>query len=230
MILSFLFLWQVRDFVYQISYDLQNENKLVNNKNDLDQLLNSFKRLPLDQLPEDYKSISRINSSEYAKMYKGSMFYILSPHDIYKRIVGNTRIKQLLPKDQFYSAAIMNRSKQIYWRIDKNLLYKIFELREELDRQGYDQDAFKIKSGFRTPVFNHQVKGASKSRHIKGEAVDMTVGDINRDGKYSDKDKQILINILEQKIIKDQGGIGKYPGTRTVHMDVRGYRARWDSY
>lgn len=58
----------------------------------------------------------------------------------------------------------------------------------------------------------------------------MVIKDVNQDGQYTDDDKQLVIDLLERKIIKNQGGIGKYPGTRVVHMDVRGYKARWDSY
>ncbi len=46
----------------------------------------------------------------------------------------------------------------------------------------------------------------------------------------NDEQKEIVIDLLETKVIKNKGGIGKYPGTKIVHMDVRGYRARWDTY
>jgi hypothetical protein len=39
-----------------------------------------------------------------------------------------------------------------------------------------------------------------------------------------------VLDLLEKEIIKSSGGIGRYPGTRAVHFDVRGYKARWDSY
>ncbi|MEL6669954.1 MAG: hypothetical protein AAFP08_13345, partial [Bacteroidota bacterium] len=80
------------------------------------------------------------------------------------------------------------------------------------------------------PKENASAGGASLSRHILGQAIDMLIGDINRDGRYTDIDKQIVLDIANQDIIGDRGGIGRYPGTRTVHIDVRGYRARWDSY
>jgi len=42
--------------------------------------------------------------------------------------------------------------------------------------------------------------------------------------------KKIILDILENKVIGDQGGIGRYPGTMSVHFDVRGFKARWDKH
>lgn len=228
--LSFVFVWQVRDFTYLFLYDLLNENGPIEDKSNVDEILDSFEMLKISQLDADYKKTSKISSPIYSNMYIGAKFYVVPLEDVYRRISGNIRIRDLLSRDKFYSASIMDRSKPIYWRIDKAILYKIIDLREELEQNNYRSNGFKVRHGYRTPEHNESVGGASKSRHIKGEAVDMVVLDINRDGKYSDEDKQIIIDLLERKIIKNEGGIGKYPGTRTVHMDVRGYRARWDSY
>jgi uncharacterized protein YcbK (DUF882 family) len=38
------------------------------------------------------------------------------------------------------------------------------------------------------------------------------------------------LDLLENEIIKNDGGIGLYPGTDRVHYDIRGTRARWNSY
>ena len=59
----------------------------------------------------------------------------------------------------------------------------------------------------------------------------MDVGDLNRDGVADLKDKTIVLNLLKKKVIKNSGGIGQYPqhSETAVHMDVRGWRARWDT-
>lgn len=44
------------------------------------------------------------------------------------------------------------------------------------------------------------------------------------------EDKQIVLDFLDKEIIGNKGGIGLYPGTKAVHFDVRGHRARWNSY
>ena len=81
-----------------------------------------------------------------------------------------------------------------------------------------------------------QVKfsGAAKeSRHLIGDAIDFIVFDINNDGKSDSKDVNIVFNILDTEIIKDSGGIGVYKNEQTfinkqmIHIDYRGYRARW---
>ena len=71
-----------------------------------------------------------------------------------------------------------------------------------MTQKEYDRDNFWIHYGHRHPHLNEAVGGASKSRHIVGEAVDMVIGDINKDGLYTDEDKQIVIDLCEQKIIK----------------------------
>ena len=41
--------------------------------------------------------------------------------------------------------------------------------------------------------------------------------------------KDIGLKVLED-LVGDRGGVGLYPGTSTIHIDTRGYRARWKSY
>ena len=36
--------------------------------------------------------------------------------------------------------------------------------------------------------------------------------------------------LIENYIIKDEGGLGLYPKSDVVHFDTRGHRARWDSH
>jgi uncharacterized protein YcbK (DUF882 family) len=64
---------------------------------------------------------------------------------------------------------------------------------------------------------------------LYGRAADLVIKDINNDGKKNQEDKTIALEILE-KIVGDKGGMGLYPGTMTIHIDCRGYKARWDSY
>mgnify|MGYP003496326007 CR=1 FL=1 len=74
-------------------------------------------------------------------------------------------------------------------------------------------------SGYRTPVHNKKVKGATHSQHLTASGAD-----INADGFTP---KQLAAEI--EKLIKSgkmkQGGIGIYKGF--VHYDIRGVKARW---
>ena len=223
-------LWQIRNLVFQISYDLINENEYVETKEEIDQILSNFNQIGVERLDDSYKLETKISDPNYQKMLSGTSYYLVPQNMIYKRIAGKTRIKDVISRDQFYKSSFFNTSTDLVWLIDKRILYNIIELRKELEKRSYNKDGFWVRHGYRTPKYNEEVNGASKSRHIKGEAGDMVIQDINGDGKYTEEDKSIVIEILENRIIKDKGGIGKYPGTRTVHMDVRGYRARWDSY
>ena len=68
--------------------------------------------------------------------------------------------------------------------------------------------------------------GASQSQHLYGRAADLVIEDINKDGDITNGDKEIALEILEG-IVGNNGGMGLYPGTMTIHIDSRGYAARW---
>jgi uncharacterized protein YcbK (DUF882 family) len=107
------------------------------------------------------------------------------------------------------------------------VLHKFLDLILGLGAKGYDKYALKIKDGFRYPRFNNRTGGVRLSQHIYGRAIDLSVGDVNRDGKFTEADKKIILFMLENDIIKNSGGVGHYPGTNVVHFDTRGYKARW---
>lgn len=229
-ILGYLFIWQVRDFTLGMIHKAWSQDSAVMSKEEVYEVFADFKVLKIGDLPASYQHGSKMTDSKYRKAYRGATFYEVPREKLYQKVAGQTRIKDLVSRDSFFRVALFDRSVPIYWRVDRKILYKIVELREELARQGYNPDGFKVNHGFRTPRHNEDVGGAGQSRHLYGEAVDMTILDINGDGKYSVADKEIVLDILEKTVISSGGGIGLYPGTRTVHMDVRGYRARWDSY
>ncbi|MEZ4685520.1 MAG: D-Ala-D-Ala carboxypeptidase family metallohydrolase [Bacteroidia bacterium] len=228
--IGWMSLWQIRDRSYCIIHDVFHQNKTITQTSQTDSILSGFEEISIKSLPDDFLEKSGMKLPKYASMLKNCSFYKISPNNIYQKIAGDTRIRDLVSRDSFFRAAIMDRSQSIYWLIDKRILYRIVELRDALREKGYNEDGFTITYGNRSPALNEAIKGASKSRHIAGEAVDMTIGDINGDGRYSEEDKDIVLDILNTTIIRSRGGIGRYPGTRTVHMDVRGWRARWDSY
>ena len=163
-------------------------------------------------------------------MLKGSQYRILKRDDFFKKIVGDFRINDFVCKDAYYRACLLDASKEYYWLIDEKVLASLIDLRQSLKSKGYDPEAFTITSGHRHPRKNESIRAAKLSRHMKGQAVDMYIQDINKDGKYTDEDKKIVLDIAEKEVIQNKGGIGRYPGTRAVHIDVRGTRARWDSY
>ncbi len=221
---------RTRVFIETIYFDMTHDNKDIHSKEDLLEILNGFEMVKRDKLPKEYLKSSKMGMDKYSRMTQRMTFYKITKKDTYKKIVGNLRIKNFVSRDYMYYNASYQSDDVIYWGIKKEILFKLLELKNILEKRNYNFYNIKINSGHRTPYKNEKVGGASKSRHIVGEAIDLKIGDINNDGKYTDEDKEIIINICEKELIKDKGGLGKYPGTRVVHMDVRGYKARWNTY
>lgn len=110
------------------------------------------------------------------------------------------------------------------------------QLKTTLKKQGYQADMF-VLSGRRWKADNWfltKFGGAvSSSKHLRGEAIDVIVLDINSDGTADAKDVDIVYRILDEEIIGDLGGVGTYKrnsdffSQQMVHFDCRGKRARW---
>lgn len=111
------------------------------------------------------------------------------------------------------------------------------QLKTQLKKDGYKAN-FVITSGKRWKFHNDFLvwsgSGAAKnSQHLRGNAIDIMVLDVNSDGSSNAKDVDIVYNILNKKIIGSKGGIGTYKNAgnffdrQMVHFDCRGRRARW---
>ncbi len=225
-----LFWSEPRNIIEQFSYDLMNANEYVSSEKQLNAILSSFPVIKFSEIHEEFQVYSKMKSKVYYPLIKKSKFYVIKKKDLYRRIVGNNRIKDIISKEPKYLNTWYFSDTELYLGIDKRILHKALELQHLLSEKGLNKDGFKIRSGHRTPVHNERVGGASKSRHIKGEALDLIIGDINNDHVYTVEDKEIVLKLCKNKIIGNKGGIGLYPGTKVVHIDVRGYKARWNSF
>jgi uncharacterized protein YcbK (DUF882 family) len=76
-----------------------------------------------------------------------------------------------------------------------------------------------VVSGYRTPGWNRQIKGARNSQHLHGRAVDIVCRHQRPEGIYAR-----LIALIAEGSIPD-GGVHLYGGF--VHYDQRGHKARW---
>lgn len=94
--------------------------------------------------------------------------------------------------------------------IDKRLVDVLDRIRERLGVP------ITVNSGYRCPEHNAEVGGVSDSQHVLGTAADIT---------YDGIDVDYLAEIAEEC---GADGIGKYYYQDFVHIDVRGYAARWD--
>lgn len=228
-ILIVIFNWKSQEIIGQYIYDISNLNSPISSQSEIDSVLNEFNKIDFKNLDTNYLSLTNSNIEPFKQMLQSTSFYIIEGGDKYKRVVNDFRIKDFLPNDSYNRKANVWNSNKIYWLIDKQLLYKTLELQNALAKHQFNPNAFTIVNGHRHPANNKKVGGASKSRHILGQAVDISVGDINQDGKINRTDKNLVLDILENEVIKNSGGIGRYPhSTRAIHYDVRGYKARWD--
>jgi len=229
-LLLWFFNWHFRDKILQIQHDLTHDTSEVYSKEKIQNILESFEKINYADLDEPYLSYTKSDESKYKKLLQNLTYYKIKRTDLNKIIVGDFRLKEFICKDAFYKNCVLNRRSEIYVPFNEKIFFKTLLLLEELEKLGFNKYGFTLVNGHRHPTYNEQVGGASLSRHIKGEAVDITIDDINNDGWADKTDKDIVLDLLETTIIKDEGGIGLYPGTDNVHYDVRGYRARWNSY
>ncbi len=225
-------IWQAKELRMVDAYDRLYRQTPITTIAQVDNTMRHFKQVGFKDLDSAYLAHSKYNTKRYKKLAKDKQFYVVTGQDVFKYVAGTFRVRDLMPKDRFYKDHIKEYPEdgELYWLLDKKVLYKLVELQNALKKKGLDKNAFVIKSGFRHPQHNEKIKGAKKSSHMKGQAIDISVGDVNRDGKTNKKDKKLVLDILEKEVIKNSGGIGRYPGTMSIHFDVRGYRARWDKY
>lgn len=119
--------------------------------------------------------------------------------------------------------------------VDERTISFYYELKDSLRSQGY-KPRLMVTSTKRTKWFNDlavKYSGAApKSRHLKAEAIDFIVFDVNGDWKADFQDVDIVYNILNKQIIRNKGGIGTYKNAgmdrQMIHIDCRGRRARWN--
>ncbi|HEY8833844.1 MAG TPA: D-Ala-D-Ala carboxypeptidase family metallohydrolase [Gemmatimonadaceae bacterium] len=125
------------------------------------------------------------------------------------------------------------------------LLDKLELVIEDLNDHGVNAEGMRIRSGFRTPAHNQDVRGegsARDSRHQFGDAADVYIdavgngkeSDLNGDGKVNFADVKLILDAVERveaRYPELVGGTGLYAyygrSGPFVHIDVRGTRARW---
>lgn len=220
--------WKFQEQFYLIYYYVTQQSPKVDSKDELKKFLDSFESVEFKDLSKEYKDYTKSTHSKYRNLLISKRYIKIRRKDFFKKIIGPFSIRNLIAKDKYYKSCIKDGNIDYYWLISVELLYKLYDLRVALERDGFNPNGFTITNGHRHPKYNEDIGGASQSRHIQGEAIDLHITDINKTGKYEKQDKEIVLRLLEEEIIASTGGIGRYPGTRAVHFDVRGYRARWD--
>jgi hypothetical protein len=131
-----------------------------------------------------------------------------------------------------------------YIALRERLLLKLEMVIEQVNDQGYTCTGLAVMSGYRTPFYNKAIGNVANSRHVFGDASDVYIDenndgqmdDLNKDGVSDKKDARVLYNIID-KLRNNAwyepyiGGLGLYGRTSShpafVHVDVRGFVARW---
>lgn len=131
-----------------------------------------------------------------------------------------------------------------YLVLNERLLLKLEMTLEEARRRGIRATTFRVLSGYRSPWYNGDLGRPAYSRHVYGDAADIYVDedgdgrmdDLTGDGRIDVRDARVLYDIVEE-MDRDAsrrfflGGLGQYRTTRAhgpfIHLDTRGYRARW---
>jgi uncharacterized protein YcbK (DUF882 family) len=227
--IGILYYWKTRDALLQVKYDLIHSDEYVDEKAEISKVLERYPLIHYKDMDENYLKETKQDIEPFRSMLAGASYYKIPQEAVYKRIVGNFRIKHFLPKDSFYKQSLVTKFDSLHFLVDIEMLYQVLAFQNKLEDAGYDRDAFTITNGYRHPQYNEAIGGASQSRHIVGEAVDITAKDVNQDGKANQEDKAIILAIAED-VVGNKGGVGMYPNTLSIHMDSRGHRARWDSF
>jgi Peptidase M15 len=133
-----------------------------------------------------------------------------------------------------------------YLVLRPTLLVKLERLLEVAKDHGMQASTFRLMSAYRTPVYNRGIGNTTTfSRHQYGDAADIFVDefpadgvmdDLNRDGRGDRGDARLLSSWAEEidRAPGDDalvGGLSAYGSTEAhgpfVHVDARGYPARW---
>ena len=99
--------------------------------------------------------------------------------------------------------------------IDAQLELLIDTIREKLG------SPLSCSCAYRCPVHNERVGGAYNSYHVQGKACDLIVPD----GYDVDSFAQLCRDTMRELGIA--GGVGRYYNSGFVHVDTRGYEAKW---
>ncbi len=197
-------------------------------RNGIDSVLAQFNKVAYADLPKPYLDYTDPDR-KFEKELKSRFFYEIEGDEIYTKVIGNYLVKDFLAHDKYYYDNINNPKDSViqYWLIDQEVLYMMLELIHRLDEGGNDMYAFHIRNSHRHPTKNTEGNGAKYSQHMFGRAIDIGVDDVDKSGKSTKKDKMIIYDLL-QEIVSNDGGLGLYPGTMSLHFDCRGFKARWD--
>ena len=133
-----------------------------------------------------------------------------------------------------------------YLVLELRLIDKLELVLSDLRSRGVRTEGVTVMSGFRTPSYNsgggNTAGRAGLSRHMYGDAADVyidndrngTMDDLNGDGRVDTGDARLILEAVDRVERANPeliGGAGVYSACcghgHFIHIDTRGYRARW---
>jgi len=205
--------------------------------------LNVFVMVPYAELKGEYLNGYRIG--KYPKIALKNLAIYKAPKGFIEVTEENeeTFVAPHFKLKQFLCKQTSDYPKYLVLR--ERLLSKLELILERVNEIGYKAETFHILSGYRTPYYNSVIGNVKYSRHNWGGAADIFIDekprdnmmdDLNKDGKVDYKDAAVLYDIIDDMYGKPWyerfvGGLGRYKKTPShgpfVHVDVRGFHARW---
>jgi hypothetical protein len=216
--------------IEMVVYDMIHHNGNVTSFEAYKKILASYPSVGYDDLPANVQRQMQSPKGITRPEIRNLRFSVIPIGDAYRKMMLDKRIFQFTSMDLRPARTWWTGKKVFYLCADPWLMDMTFQLFGELNARGYNPAAIAIQSSYRTTSHNDKVGGALNSMHLFGKAFDLNIGDVNRDGIRNQQDKQIVYTMLDSKLIGNQGGLGFYPNTMIIHMDVRGKRSRWNHY
>jgi len=168
-----------------------------------------------------------------------SGFIEVTPQNADTRVSEHFRLRDFLTHDQ---ANVWPK----FLVLEMRNVDKLELVLADLQSRGIDVSGVKVMSGFRTPQYNksggNPAGRAGLSRHMYGDAADILIDsnhdgvmdDLNHDGRSTIDDARVVsqaVDRVEAAHPELIGGAGVYPAESGhgpfIHIDSRGYRARW---
>ena len=123
-----------------------------------------------------------------------------------------------------------------FFPANSNVNYKLYLIKNEISKRGYTNNWFIISSKRHSLYNKILLNSTKKSYHLKGDAIDIYVLDIDNDGVFNSNDIKIIESANKEVELNHPeliGALGTYTTkgyfTRhMIHIDTRGYKKRYN--
>jgi len=206
-------------------------------------LVNVFVMVPYDRMQKGVLNGYRIgnypSSTKHAEQYERPRGFVeVTAENAGTFVVPNFTLGQFMCKE--------GEGYPKYVVLQPRLLVKLERLLTAAHEHGVEASTFHVMSAYRTPYYNKAIGNVTSfSRHHYGDAADVYVDvapadgvmdDLNHDGRHDQADAKLLSTWAEA-MDHDPGtsdligGLSAYGPSAShgpfVHMDARGFQARW---